>query len=64
LIMATIPDLEARRYFGPRRSRPATITGTRAPRRRAISTSPVTVGARTSVGGKDRFPAFNPGTDI
>jgi hypothetical protein len=64
LIMATMPDPEARGYFGPRRSRPATIPGTRAPRRRATSTSPVTVGAGTSAGGEDRFPAFNPGTDI
>jgi hypothetical protein len=64
LIMATMPDPEARGYFGPRRSRPATMPGTRAPRRRAISTSPVTVGAGTSAGGEDRFPAFNPGTDI
>jgi hypothetical protein len=64
LIMATMPDPEARRYFGPRRSRPATIPGTRAPRRRATSTSPVTVGAGTNAGGEDRFPAFNPGTDI
>jgi hypothetical protein len=64
LIMATMPDPEARGYFGPCRSRPATIPSTRAPRRRATSTSPVTVGARTSAGGEDRFPAFNPGTDI
>jgi hypothetical protein len=45
LIMATMPNPEARGYFGPRRSRPATIPGTRAPRRRAISASPLTVGA-------------------
>jgi hypothetical protein len=64
LIMATMPDPEARGYFGPRRSRPATIPSTRAPRRRATSTSPVIVGAGTSAGGEDRFPAFNPGTDI
>jgi hypothetical protein len=64
LIMATMPDPEAKGYFGPRRSRPATIPGTRAPRRRATSVSPLTVGAGTSVGGEDRFPAFNPGTDI
>jgi hypothetical protein len=50
LIMATMPDPKARGYFGPRRSRPATIPGTRALRRRAISTSPVTVGAGTSAG--------------
>jgi hypothetical protein len=47
LIMATMPDLEARGYFGPRRSRPATILGTRAPRRRATSASPLTVGIGT-----------------
>jgi hypothetical protein len=64
LIMATMPDPEARGYFGPRRSKPATIPGTRAPRRRATSTSPVTVGARTSAGGEDQFPAFNLGTGI
>jgi hypothetical protein len=64
LIMATMPDPEARGYFGPRRSRPATILGTRAPRRRTTSTSPLTVGAGTSIGGEDRFPAFNPETDI
>jgi hypothetical protein len=27
-------------------------------------TSPVTVGAGTSTGGEEQFPAFNPGTDI
>jgi hypothetical protein len=64
LIMATMPDLEARGYFGPRRSRPATILGMRVPRRRATSTSLLTVGAGTSTGGKDHFPAFNPETDI
>jgi hypothetical protein len=64
LIMATMPDLEARGYFGPRRSRPATVPGTRAPRRRATSASPLTVGAGTSAGGEDRFPAFNLETNI
>jgi hypothetical protein len=64
LIMATMPDSEARGYFGPRRNRPTTIPGTRAPRRRATSTSPLTVGAGTSARGEDRFPAFNPETDI
>jgi hypothetical protein len=64
LILAAMPDPEARGYFGPRRSRPATIPGTRAPRRRATSTSPVTVEAGTNVGGVDRFPAFNPRTNI
>jgi hypothetical protein len=64
LIMVTIPDPEARGYFGPRRSRPATVPGTRAPRRRATSASPLIVGAGTSTGGEDRFPAFNPETDI
>jgi hypothetical protein len=64
LIMATMPNPEATGYFRPRRSRPATILGTRAPRRRATSTSPVTVGAGTNIGGEDRFPAFNPRTDI
>jgi hypothetical protein len=63
-IMATMPDPEATRYFGPYRSRPTTIPGTRAPRRRATSASPLTVGAGTSVGGEDSFPAFNPRTDI
>jgi hypothetical protein len=64
LIMATMPDPEARGYFGPRRSRPATIPGTRAPRKRATSASPLTVGAGTSTRGEDHFPAFNPETDI
>jgi hypothetical protein len=64
LIMATMPNPEARGYFGPCRSRPATIPGTRAPRRRATNASPLTVGAGTSSGRKDRFPAFNPKTDI
>jgi hypothetical protein len=64
LIMAMMPDPEARGYFGSRRNRPATILGTRAPRRRAISASPFTVGAGTNAGGEDRFLAFNPETDI
>jgi hypothetical protein len=64
LIMATMPDPEAREYFGPRRSRPATIPHTRAPRRRAISTSPLTVRVGTNAGGEDFFLAFNPETDI
>jgi hypothetical protein len=64
LIMATMPDPEARGYFGPHRSRPTTVPGTRAPRTRATSASPLTVGAGTSTGGEDRFPAFNPETDI
>jgi hypothetical protein len=64
LIMATMPDPEARGYFGRRRNRPATIPGTRAPRRRATSASLLTVGVGTSAGGEDRFPAFKPGTDI
>jgi hypothetical protein len=64
LIMATMPDPEARGYFRPRRSRQATIPGTRAPRRRTKSAGPLTVRAGTSTGGKDRFPAFNPETDI
>jgi hypothetical protein len=64
LIMATMPDPEARGYFRPRRSRPTIIPGTRAPRRRATSTGPLTVGAGTSVGREDCFPAFNPEIDI
>jgi hypothetical protein len=64
LIMATMPDLEARGNFGPRRSRPATVPGTRAPRRRATSASLLTVGARTNTGGEDSFPTFNPETNI
>jgi hypothetical protein len=59
LIMTTMPDPEARGYFGPRRSRPTTVLGTRTPRRRATSASPLTVGAETNAGGEDRFPAFN-----
>jgi hypothetical protein len=64
LIMVTMPDPEARWYFGPRRSRLATIPGTRASRKRATSASPLIVGVGTSVGGEDRFPAFNPGTPL
>jgi hypothetical protein len=64
LIMATMPNPEARGYFGPRRSRPATIPGMRAPRKRATSASPLTVGAGPNARGEDRFPAFNPKTDI
>ena len=64
LIMATMPDPEARGYFGPRRNRPKTVSGTRAPRGRATSASPLTGGASTREGGEDRFPAFNPETDI
>jgi hypothetical protein len=64
LIMATMPDPEARGYFGPCRSRPATVPSTRAPRKRATSASPLTVGAGTNVRGEDRFPTFNPETDI
>jgi hypothetical protein len=64
LIMAMMPDPKARGYFGPRRSRPATVPGTRAPRKRATSASLFTIGAGTSAGGEDRFPAFNPEIDI
>jgi hypothetical protein len=64
LVMVTMPDPEARGYFGPRRSRPTTVPGTRALRKRATSASPLTVKAGTSVGGEDRFPAFNPEIDI
>jgi hypothetical protein len=64
LIMATMLDPEARGYFGPRRSRPATVPGTRAPRKRATSARPLIVGVGTSTGGEDRFPTFNSETDI
>jgi hypothetical protein len=64
LIMATMPNPEARGYFGPCRSRSATVPGTRAPRRRATSASPLTVGAVTSTGGEDYFPTFIPEIDI
>jgi hypothetical protein len=59
-----MPNPEARGYFRPRRSRPATVPSTRAPRRRATSASPLTVGAGTSAGGEESFPAFNPEIDI
>ena len=60
-----MPDLEARGYFGLCRNRPATVHGTRAPRGRTTSASPLTGGdASTSEGGEDRFPAFNSETDI
>jgi hypothetical protein len=59
-----MPDPEARGYFRPRRSRPATVSSTRAPRKRATNASPLTVGAGSNVGGEDRFPTFNLETDI
>ena len=62
--MATMPDPEARGYFGPRRNRPTTVPGTRAARGRATNASPLTVGASTSAEREDCFPAFNPKTDI
>ena len=64
LIMATMPNPETRRHFGSRRNRPATVPSTRAPRGRATSASPLTVGASRSAGGEDHFPAFNLETDI
>ena len=64
LIMATMPDLEAQGYFGPRRSRPSTIAVTRAPRRTALSAAQQTFRATNSGGGEDRFPPFNPENDI
>ena len=59
-----MPDPEARGCFGPHRSRPATVPGTRAARERATNASPLTVGASTSTEGEDCFPAFNHETDI
>ena len=59
-----MPDPEARGYFGPRRNRPATVLGMRAPRGRATSARPLIGWASTNEGGEDRFPAFNPETDI
>jgi hypothetical protein len=64
LIMATMPDLEARGYFGPRRNRPSTVGVTRTPRRRASSAVQQTVEATSGEGGEDRFPPFNPENDI
>ena len=64
LIMATMLDPEARRCFGPRRSRPSTTGVTRALRRRASGTSQQTFGATSTRGGEDRFPLFNPESDI
>ena len=64
LIMATMPNPEARGYFGPRRNRPTTVPGTRAPRGRATIASPITGGASNNEGEEDRFPAFNPEIDI
>ena len=57
-------DPDARGYFGPCRNRLATVLGTRAPKERATSASPLIGGASTSEGGKDRFLAFNPKTNI
>jgi hypothetical protein len=64
LIMATIPDLEARGYFGPRRKRPSTTAVMRAPRRRASSVVQQTFRATNTGGREDRFPPFNLETDI
>jgi hypothetical protein len=64
LIMATMPDPEARGYFNPRRSRPSTVAMTRAPRKRASSTTQQTFGATSSGRREDRFPPFNPENDI
>ena len=64
LIMALMPNPEARGYFEPRRNRPTTVPSTRAPRARATSTRPLIGGALNSEGGEDRFPAFNPETNI
>jgi hypothetical protein len=64
LIMATMRDPEARRYFGPRRNRPSIVAVTRAPRRRASSAAQQTIGATRGEGGEDRFLPFNPENDI
>jgi hypothetical protein len=64
LIMATMPDLEARGYFGPWRSRPSTVFVTRARRRRASTVIEQIVGASNGGGIQDRFPPFNPESDI
>jgi hypothetical protein len=64
LTMATMPDPEARGYFGPRRSGPSAVAVTRAPRRKASSAVQQTVRATNSKGGEDRFPPFNPENDI
>jgi hypothetical protein len=64
LIMATMPDPEARGYFGPRRSRPSTVSITRAPRRKASTAAEQTVEASNGGGVPDRFPPFNPESDI
>jgi hypothetical protein len=64
LIMATMPDPEAKRYFGPCKSRPSTVAVTRAPKKRASSVAQQTVEATSDEGGEDRFPPFNPENDI
>jgi hypothetical protein len=64
LIMATMPNPEAGGYFGPKRSRPSTASVTRAPRRRASTAAEQTVGASSGGGVPDRFPPFNPKSDI
>ena len=63
LIIATMPYPKARGYFGPCWNRPTTVPNMRAPMKIATSISPLTVGARTSIGGEDCFPAFNPKID-
>jgi hypothetical protein len=61
LIMATMPDLEARGYFGPRRSRPTTVLGTRAPRRRATSARFLHSWSRNQRRRRGSFPSIQPG---
>jgi hypothetical protein len=63
-IMATMPDPEARGYFGPCRSRLSTAAVTRAPRKRASSAAQQTFGTTSTGRGDDRFPPLNPETDI
>jgi hypothetical protein len=64
LIMVTMPNPEARGYFGPCRSKPSTVAVPRAPRRRASSAAQQTVGATYKGRGEDWFPPFNPENDI
>ena len=64
LIMATMPNPEARRYFGPRRGRPSAVAVTTVPRRRVVVAMDGATTTTSTVGAEDPFPPFNPESDI
>lgn len=63
-IMATMPNPEARGYFGPRRNKPAQVSGTRAPRRRRTNEGTETVATTRAEVEEDPFPMFEPQEDL